>query len=103
MAAAKVSVQQVAAHGLSAVDWLRAGAIVAGAILLAQLARRVSVRTLQRGDSERFVAHMVGRVLAYAVVVAGLVYALSALDVRIAPLLGALGIGGIALAFALQD
>src|SRR3982074_2370632 len=34
---------------------------------------------------------------------AALVYSLVALRVQIGPLLGALGIGGIALAFALQD
>ena len=45
---------------------------------------------------------MTSRLLAYAVFVVGLTYALTVLGVRVGPLLGALGIGGLVLALALQ-
>jgi small-conductance mechanosensitive channel len=44
-----------------------------------------------------------GRVFASLVVAVGFVYTLQVLGVRLAPLLGALGIGGLALAFAAQS
>lgn len=44
-----------------------------------------------------------GRFVQIGVVVLALTYALNALEVRIGPLLGALGIGGIAVALALQE
>jgi small-conductance mechanosensitive channel len=44
-----------------------------------------------------------GRVFASLVVAVGFVYSLQVLGVRLAPLLGALGIGGLALAFAAQS
>lgn len=44
-----------------------------------------------------------GRFLGLVIVTVGVVYALDVLGVRLGPLLGALGVGGIALAFALQD
>ncbi len=89
--------------GLSWIDWVHAGVIVAATILVAQVVRRVFVRLLEHDDSERGVAVVIGRFLAYLVVVFGLVYALRVLGISLGPLLGALGVGGIALAFALQD
>src|SRR2546423_11466334 len=93
----------VLAHGLSALDWVRAGVIVAVAILLSRVAKLLLTRTINRGDTERYVGDIVARFVAYAVIVAGVVYSLSALRVRVGPLLGALGIGGLAVAFALKD
>lgn len=93
---------QIAPHGLTAWDGIKAGIIIVAAIFLSQVGRRIVVRAFG-GEGDGFVARMVGRVLAYVVVLGGLVYALIALRVQIAPLIGALGIGGIALAFALQD
>ena len=46
---------------------------------------------------------MLGRLAGYVAVVGGLAYALSVLDVRLGPLLGAVGIGGIAVALAGQS
>ena len=84
-------------------DWLQAGIVLVLALLVAVTVRRLLVRTLAHGDAERGVALLAGRFAGYAIVVAGTVYALASLEVRIGPLLGALGIGGIALAFALQE
>ncbi|MGH9088925.1 MAG: mechanosensitive ion channel family protein [Acidimicrobiales bacterium] len=92
----------VATRGLTPWDGLRAGIIVVVTVALALAARRVVMRAFGR-DGDGFVARMTGRLLAYVVVVAGFVYVLIALHVQIGPLVGALGIGGIALAFALQD
>ncbi len=89
--------------GLTWVDWVQAAIVVAAAITLSLVVRRVSVRFIERGESEQGVAVVVGRFLAYLVVTFGLVYALRVLGISLGPLLGALGVGGIALAFALQD
>jgi len=67
------------------------------------LLRRLLVRALDRGDADRHVGRLAGRFLGLVVVVVGAIYALSAVGVRIGPLLGAVGIGGVALAFAAQD
>ena len=87
--------------GLTARDWITAGATVVGFVILGRLARMVVERIVRRTDNEgqiaRFVGHMVQNLLALV----GLIYALNVLSVRIGPLLGALGITGIAIAFAL--
>lgn len=89
--------------GLTLADWIQAGVIVGVALIAAMLARRVVTVASRRWDAGPSVAPLVGRILSAVVIVAGLVYGLNALGVAIGPLLGALGVGGIALAFALQD
>ncbi len=88
---------------LSGWEWIRAGIIFASAILLSQILRKAVVALMQRDGAERVGARIVGRLIAYVIVVGGFVYALVSLEVPIGPLVGALGVGGIALAFALQD
>lgn len=88
--------------GLSAGDWITAAGIFLVAIVLGQLVQRLAARVIQRGDGGGDVARFVGRVVASLVVVAGFVYSLQVLGVRLGPVLGALGIGGLALAFAAQ-
>ena len=100
--AASTSTQLVVPHGLTAWDGIRAGIILAVTIVLSQVVRRLAVRAFGAA-SERVTVRIIGRFLAYLVVAAGFVYMLQALHVQIGPLIGALGIGGIALAFALQD
>ena len=82
---------------------LRAAVVLAVTLALALAARAVLVRALDRGDSDRYAGRLLGRFLSLLVVAVGLVYALGTVGVRITPLLGALGVGGIALALALQD
>ena len=72
------------------------------AIGLSVLLRRTASRWFGQG-AERPVVRIAERFVSYVVIAAGVVYALQALRVQIGPLIGALGIGGIALAFALQD
>lgn len=92
----------VALHGLTGWDWLHAGLIVAVTIVFSQVTRRFTLRVFG-SHAHRPAARITARFVAYLIAVAGLVYALNALHVQIGPLIGALGIGGIALAFALQD
>lgn len=78
-------------------------AVFVAAILLSVLLRRLLVRTIDRGDADRHTGLLLGRFLGVVVVAVGLVYALDLLGIRIGPLLGALGVGSVALAFAAQD
>ncbi len=83
-------------------DWGRAGIILVVAIVGSRVAKFVLKRLLaKRWDSA--VVDLIARLLSYAVVAFGVIYALEQLGVQVGPLLGALGIVGIALAFALQD
>lgn len=77
--------------------------VFVAALALAALVRRLLVASLDHGDSDRHTGRLVGRLVGFVIVVGGLVYALELAGVRVGPMLGALGIGGIALAFAAQD
>ena len=83
--------------------WLEAVAILLAAVVLAAIARRVVQRSTRAGNAPPGLATFLGKLAAVLVVSAGAVYALGALGVRIGPLLGALGVGGVALAFALSE
>lgn len=91
-----------ALQGLTAADWITAAVILAAAIALSRLVKAFTARLVERGDGAGRAARLVGRSVGGLVVVIGFVYALQVLGVRLAPLLGALGIGGLALAFAAQ-
>jgi len=88
-------------HGVTAWDWIHAGITVGVTVAMCLLVRQVLRRA--RKAEDRAIVRIIERVLVYIVVVVGALYTLGALRVQIGPLLGALGIGGIALAFALQD
>ncbi|CAN5844962.1 mechanosensitive ion channel family protein [soil metagenome] len=92
-----------ALEGLTAGNWVSAGAIFFGSIVISRLVYRLVSRLVQRGDGSNQAARLMGRVFASLVVAVGFVYSLQVLGVRLAPLLGALGIGGLALAFAAQS
>lgn len=88
---------------LTLTEAVEAVVIFAAAVVAAVLLRRLLVRALDRRDSDRHMGRLTGRFLGLVVVAVGAVYALDRIGVRIGPLLGALGVGGIALAFAAQD
>lgn len=88
---------------LTPVDWLVAGAIFVGGIIVARIISGLLQRLLNRTPTSEHAARLVARFVAYFVVVFAFVYALNSVNVPIAPLLGALGLVGIALAFAFQD
>lgn len=94
--------EALGAGGLTGWDWARAGSIVLGGIIVARLVRWLLGRVLGRTTSAT-VAALVARLGGIVVGAFALVYALESLGVRIGPLLGALGIVGIAVAFALKD
>lgn len=91
-----------ALEGLTPEDWVLAASILLGAVLLSRVVKRVTARLVERDDGSGSAARLVGRVLGGLVLAVGLIYALQVLGVRLAPLLGALGIGGLALAFSAQ-
>ena len=94
--------QDLLADSVTAVDAVRAAAVFVLTVLVAVVVRRALVRYVDR-EGSRHVGRLLGRFLSLVVVALGTVYALDLLGVRIGPLLGALGVGGIALAFAAQD
>ena len=92
----------LSADSLTGGDWIRAGAILVGALLLAMVASRALRRVIAHGVGHGFAAVVTARLVGYAVFLIGLFYALTTLGVRVGPLLGALGLGGLVLALALQ-
>lgn len=100
--AAEQSDKVIGEH-LTTSDWITAGAVIAGSLILAVFARRAVTSAIERGDADRPASRLAGRIVGYVIVAAGVLYAFAALNVKIGPLLAALGVGGVALAFALQD
>lgn len=95
------AVDQALPQGLMWSDWLLAGSVFVAGLVFAGLVNRVAHRTLARRSEAS--AQLVGRMAALMVGIVGSVYALSSIGVEVGLLVGALGIGGIALAFAFQD
>lgn len=91
----------VVREGLTARDWITAGLTFVAFVIAGRVIRRLVVRAVRRTDHEGTIALFVGRLVQNLLAFVGFVYALSVLGVRIGPLLGALGISGIAIAFAL--
>ncbi len=83
-------------------DWMIAAAVFGAAIALGRVAQGLVVGLVHGDGADRGAAVALGRFLALVFAAGGLVYSLAVLEVRIGPLLGALGIGGLALALAGQ-
>jgi small-conductance mechanosensitive channel len=98
--ATEVELDAVVREGLTATDWLVAGATFAGFVVAAMVLRRVIERLVRRTDPEGAIARFAARLVRNLVVLVGLLYAITALGVQIGPLVGALGVTGIAIAFA---
>ena len=90
-------------NNLDAWDWGQAAIILAVGMVLGRAAKLVIARLIRHRRGDDFLADLIGRITGYLIVTFGFVYALESLGVAIGPLLGALGIAGVALAFALQD
>ncbi len=89
---------------LSHPDPVLSGALVFVLVVIATfVVRDALIRALGRGEADRIVGRQVGRFVGLLLFVLGTVYVLSVAGVKLAPLLGALGVGGIAVAFAAQD
>ena len=91
-----------AGDGIDGWSWATAGLVLAGGLVVAMILKWLITRVLER-RVDAALAALIGRLIGYAVVVFALVYSLESLGVAIGPLLGALGIIGIALAFAFRD
>lgn len=89
-------------ESLTSTDWIRAGVIVVIAIVVAVIANRIVRSIGDRTIGPGFASLLIARAVGYLVVLVGIIYALGGLGVRIGPLLGALGLGGLVLALALQ-
>lgn len=87
---------------LSSTDWLIAAAIIAGSILVGLGLRALLLKPMRRRFGH-LVAGLLGRLIVGAAVGFGLVYALNEVGVSMSPLLGLLGLVGLALALAFQD
>jgi len=83
-------------------DWIRAGLTVVAAIAFAIVVGRVVRRIMSRWSGRESAGLVTGRLASYLTFVVGFIYALTSLGIRVGPLLGALGLGGLVLALALQ-
>ena len=81
---------------------LQSLSVFVATIVVSLLLQRVLIRWGAFHGSPH-VGRILGRFLGVVIVGVGLIYSLDIVGVRIGPLVGALGIGGIALAFAAQD
>ena len=97
-----VDFNELVDDSLSSADWIQAGVVVAVSIVLAVIANRVARSIGERTIGPGFASLLIARTIGYVIVVVGLIYALGGLGVRIGPLLGAVGLGGLVLALALQ-
>jgi small-conductance mechanosensitive channel len=93
----------IVSHGLTARDWALAGAIALVGLVLARVVRGAVSRAAGRDDGHGAAAEAVGRFAGLSLASVAFVYALGVVGVRLAPLVGALGIGGLALAYAGQN
>lgn len=82
--------------------WVNALIVLVVGVALSRVVR-YGVRRVLDHRIDSVVAHLVGRVLSYAVLAFTIIYSLDAVGIAIGPIIGALGIAGLALAFALQD
>jgi small conductance mechanosensitive channel len=102
VAAAAGTGNVVIRDGLTAADWIKAGAVFALGLVAAGLFRRALRRRLHQEEFQPEASLVVGRFLALAVTLAAFFISLSLLGIRLGPAIGAIGIGGIAVALAAQ-
>jgi small-conductance mechanosensitive channel len=99
---AQSDTEELIADTLTSTDWIQAAAILAGTIVVSVIVSRLLRRVIAHGIGPGFASIMMARLTSYVVFLVGLFYALSTLGVRVGPLLGALGLGGLVVALALQ-
>ncbi len=84
-------------------DYGRAVTILLVAVVAGLVSRAILRRAVANGRADNFLGDLVGRLVNYLFLTFGVIYALEVLGIAIGPILGALGIVGIAVAFAFQD
>jgi len=96
--------EKVVASNLTLTDWVSAVVILAAGLAAGRIGRTLVERAIGKGEDEQPLAvQVVGRIITSVAAVAAFIYALSVLGIRLGPLVGALGIGGLAIAFAAQS
>lgn len=109
LTAASDSVDDFVTGNITTAEWFVALGILIGGFVLGSIVRRIVRRVFLRGSKSDLVpvdetaTSLVARLVQIAVITFAVIYALFYLGVQVGPLFGALGIGGIALAFAMQD
>lgn len=101
--AAATTKTTVVRHGIPAAAWIEAGVVLVLGIVAAALLRRALQRRLHAEEFEHQAIVLVGRFARLLVAGAAFFYALSLLGIQLGPLIGAVGIGGIAVALAAQS
>jgi len=101
--AAAATKSGVVTRGLTPADWIEAGVVVLAGLLAAHLLRRALQRRLHADEFEHQAVVVAGRFARLVVAGVAFFYALSLLGIQLGPLIGAVGIGGIAVALAAQS
>ncbi len=84
-------------------EWGQAVLVIVAALIIGRLVRRALVRGLKRTPVTPFAIIVLGKTVVYLAVVLGLYFSLTILHLQVGPLIGALGLAGLAIAFAFQD
>lgn len=84
-------------------EWLVAVMLIVVALVAGRLVRRALSKGLSKTQVTPFAAIVLGKTVVYLSVVVGLYFSLTILNLEVGPLLGALGLAGLAVAFAFQD
>ncbi len=84
-------------------EWVLAVTIVVVALVGGRLLRRALGKGLAKTPVTPFATIVLGKTVVYLAVVVGLYFSLSVLRLEVGPLIGALGLAGLAVAFAFQD
>lgn len=92
---------EVVGDGLTIQDGVVAAITFVAFFVISRLAASVVRRVIERTDTDPQIARLAAKFVQNLLVVVGVIYTLTVLKVQIGPLLGALGITGIAIAFAL--
>jgi small-conductance mechanosensitive channel len=100
---AQQATQKVVSSNLTWQNWVAAAVILAIAFVAGRVGKVAVCRIIGRPEGEARAVDVIGRFVSSIAIVAGLIYALAALGIRLGALVGALGIGGLAIAFAAQS
>lgn len=84
-------------------NYLAALSILAAAFALAYIAKRIAKILTRHLGADQEVTKIFSNFIAFLIASIGILYTVSILGIRLGPLLGTLGIGGVAIAFALQN
>ena len=98
--AAETGAEEVIPRGLEAEDWIKAGIILVAALVVARILQALIERGATRRDIDLPLVPLLARSIRNLVILSGFLAGLASLNVQLGPLLGALGIGGLAVAFA---